>query len=65
LGRYFAERGYRDGARGLALAVMMAFYRALTYIKLWEKYQFEDEPIPARYEKIRKRLLTDWGTTNP
>jgi len=60
--RYAAGRGYKDGARGFSLSVMMAFYRALTYIKLWEKYQFEDDPIPARYEKIRNGLLMDWRT---
>ncbi len=64
-GRYFAGKGYKEGARGFSLSVMMAFYRALTYIKLWEIYQFEDDPIPARYEKIRKRLLTDWGSIKP
>jgi glycosyltransferase involved in cell wall biosynthesis len=62
-GRYFAGKGYKEGARGFSLSAMMAFYRALTYIKLWELYQFEDESIPARYEKIRNSLLTDWRTT--
>jgi hypothetical protein len=64
-GRYFSGKGYKEGARGFSLSVMMSFYRALTHIKLWEIYQFKDDPIPARYEKIRNRLLTDWRTTKP
>lgn len=60
--RYLAGKGYKEGVRGFSLSIMMAFYRALTYIKLWEKYQFENEPIPERYEKIRQRLLTNWRT---
>jgi len=64
-GRYFVGKGYKEGARGFSLSVMMAFYRALTHIKLWEIYQFKDDPIPARYEKIRNKLLTDWRTTKP
>jgi glycosyltransferase involved in cell wall biosynthesis len=62
-GRYFAGKGYKEGTRGFSLSVMMAFYRALTYIKLWEMYQFEDDPILARYEKIRNTLLKAWRVT--
>jgi len=63
--RYLAGKGYKEGVRGFSLSVMMAFYRALTYIKLWEKYQIENDPIPERYEKIRQKLLTTWRTTKP
>jgi glycosyltransferase involved in cell wall biosynthesis len=55
--RYVGGKGYRDGIRGFSLAVMMAFYRALTYIKLWERYEFRGEPAATKYERIRTRIL--------
>jgi len=58
--RYFKGKGYRNGVRGFSLCLMMAFYRALSYIKLWEKYQFQDEPVNARYERIRQDVLAGW-----
>jgi hypothetical protein len=59
-GRFVVGKGYKDGVRGFVLSVMMAFYRALSYIKLWERYQFEHDPVAGRYEKIRQKLLADW-----
>jgi glycosyltransferase involved in cell wall biosynthesis len=64
-GRYISQKGYKEGLRGFSLSVMMAFYRALTYIKLWEMYQFADDPIPVRYEHIRNLLLTNWREQRP
>ncbi len=64
-GRYISGKGYKEGVRGFALSVMMAFYRALSHIKLWEKYQFENEAVPERYEKIRQVLLSAWKSTKP
>jgi hypothetical protein len=46
--RYVTGKGYKEGVRGFALSVMMAFYRVLSYIKLWERYQFEKNPFSAR-----------------
>ncbi len=60
LGRYLKGKGYRDGARGLSLCLMMAFYRALSFVKLWEKREFADDPVAAKYEKIRTRILSGW-----
>ncbi len=34
--RYVKLKGYKDGIVGLILALMMAFYVQLSYIKLWE-----------------------------
>ena len=39
--RYIKLRGYKDGLIGLFLAVMMAFYTQVSYIKLWEIYNRE------------------------
>jgi (heptosyl)LPS beta-1,4-glucosyltransferase len=64
-GRYVVGKGYKDGVRGFVLSVMMAFYRALSYIKLWERYQFENVPVLARYEKIRQAILMKWKAEKP
>ena len=61
-GRYIKGKGYRDGVRGFALSSMMAFYRVLTHIKLWERYEFRDDPVEARYGRLRNSLLDQWKT---
>lgn len=58
LARYLKGRGYRDGMRGLALCLMMAFYRALSLIKLWEMDQ--NLSPEARYERIRQEVRAGW-----
>ncbi len=58
--RFFSGKGYKDGVRGFSLCLMMAFYRALSYIKLWEKHQFKDEPVSSIYERIRQDVLSGW-----
>ena len=58
--RFFRGNGYRNGVQGFSLCLMMGFYRALSYIKLWEKYQFQDEPVSSLYEGIRKDVLSGW-----
>lgn len=35
---FVSYRGYRDGVLGLILALLMAFYTQLSYMKLWEAY---------------------------
>jgi len=59
-GRYVKGKGYRDGVRGFALSAMMTFYRILTYIKLWELREFQDDPVESRYERLRCKLIEDW-----
>lgn len=34
--RYFAQAGWKDGYRGLAVSVIWAMYVAITYLKIWE-----------------------------
>ncbi len=58
--RYLPGRGYREGVRGLALALMMAFYRALTWIKVWELHTFKDDPVTERYKRMRDEILKEW-----
>jgi hypothetical protein len=59
-GRYVKGKGYRDGVRGFALSAMMAFYRVLTHIKLWELHEFRDDPVSDRYSRLRQRLIDAW-----
>ena len=50
--------GWRDGQRGLHLAVMMAFYRALTHAKMAERVREGDsQRVQSRYEEIKRRLI--------
>lgn len=58
--RYLFGKGYRDGARGFSLSIMMAFYKALTYIKLWEMHEFHNESQDKIYLSIKKRVLDSW-----
>lgn len=64
-GRFIKGKGYRDGVRGFSLCLMMAFYRALSFIKLWEKYQFREVPANVHYERIKQALLTEWKGEEP
>jgi glycosyltransferase involved in cell wall biosynthesis len=59
-GRFFKAKGYRDGVRGFSLSLLMVFYRALSHIKLWENHQFKDDPVVARYERIKQNVLAGW-----
>lgn len=38
---YIKHRGYKDGLVGLFLALLMAFYTQVSYMKLWEIYDRE------------------------
>ncbi len=35
--RFFADKGYKDGAHGLVLALLQVFYNLLVYMFVWEK----------------------------
>jgi glycosyltransferase involved in cell wall biosynthesis len=64
-GRYIKGKGYKDGVRGFSLSMMMAFYNALTYVKLWERYEFKDDSVGARYDRLRCNLLNEWNNRRP
>jgi len=55
--RYFTQMGFKDGYRGFFLSFMMGFYRALTYIKLWEAWVYRENPVDETYNRIRKNIL--------
>lgn len=59
-GRYVKGKGYRDGVRGFALSTLMAFYRILTYIKLWEMREFHDDSVDNRYDRLRCKVVEEW-----
>lgn len=59
--RYVTEKGRAEGPRGLSLSLMMAFYRALAYIKLWELREFAGEPVRELYASRRREVLAGWG----
>lgn len=59
-GRFVKGRGYSEGPRGFSLSLMMAFYRALSFIKLWEKQEFAKEPVRSLYDRERRAILDGW-----
>ncbi|MCK4545999.1 MAG: radical SAM protein [Candidatus Eisenbacteria sp.] len=52
-----------DGVHSLVLAVSMAYYRFLTWAKLWEKQGYPQEPLPADIADLVK-LILDPGTAD-
>lgn len=58
--RFVAGKGYSEGPRGFSLSLMMAFYRALTHIKLWERQEFAKEPVRDIYDRLRRGILAGW-----
>jgi len=42
---YFAEKAYKDGLHGLALAFFQAFYSFCTFVKVWEMRGFEAKDV--------------------
>ncbi len=42
LRRFFLQKGYKDGAHGLILSLLMSFYHLVVFAKLWEINKFKD-----------------------
>ena len=59
-GRFVRGKGYSEGPRGFSLCLLMAFYRALTFIKLWEMREFSGEPVESVYDRERRAILAGW-----
>ncbi|MCM2267375.1 MAG: glycosyltransferase family 2 protein [Elusimicrobiales bacterium] len=59
--RYFPRGGYSEGVRGFSLCLMMAFYRALSYIKLWELLALPGGTARDLYSSERAAVLKGWG----
>lgn len=45
IGRFFAQKGYKDGFHGLMLSFLMAFYHFVVFATIWEKKKFVDEDV--------------------
>lgn len=57
---YVSNRGWRDGWRGLALALLMASYRSVAKLKLLELQENGSlESVRKKYDVIRSQLLID------
>ena len=41
--RFFAGRGYKDGAHGLVLSLLQSFSELVVYLKVWQVEGFKDE----------------------
>ncbi len=51
LGRFFANKGYKDGLHGLALSMLQAFMFLLQYIYIWELQEYKDQEISLKVLK--------------
>ncbi len=41
--RFFAEKGYKDGAHGLYLSLLMAVYHLIVFLRVWEAKSYPEE----------------------
>jgi glycosyltransferase involved in cell wall biosynthesis len=48
LGRYFANKGYKDGLHGLVLSLLQAFSFLIMYLKVWEIEKFTEHTISLK-----------------
>lgn len=69
INRFFAQSGYKDGLHGLVLALLMAFYHLVVFVKIWEKQDFKEvnqnnflSKVEGEIVKI-KRELNYWLLT--
>lgn len=59
--RLIKTKGYKDGYRGFFLCLMMGFYRTLTYIKLWENWQYKDVPVEVNYNELKDKIIKKYS----
>ena len=60
ISRYIWLKGYKDGPRGLFVSIMMAMYRMLTFIKLWELREYPADGIRAQYDEMKKKVINEY-----
>ena len=60
--RYISQKGFKDGYRGFFLSLMMGFYRALVYIKLWEFCQDENCTSQYYYNKRKEEIIEGYSS---
>lgn len=58
LGRYFANKGYKDGLHGLVLCILQAISFFIMYLKVWEIQKFTQTDVNI---KLLKSLKNDSG----
>lgn len=51
LSRFFAGEAYKDGTHGLALSLLQAWVKLLTYLKVWENQNYEQKSLEPRWAK--------------
>ncbi|HNS95281.1 MAG TPA: hypothetical protein PKG71_04925, partial [Candidatus Woesebacteria bacterium] len=42
ISRFFADKGYKDGAHGFVLALLQAFYYILVFLNVWERQGYKN-----------------------
>lgn len=57
LGRFFANKGYKDGLHGLALSFLQAFSFLLVYLKVWEKEGFKQQELNVSEVEVETKLV--------
>lgn len=51
LSRFFAGEAYKDGTHGLALSLLQAWVKLLTYLKVWEQQNYEQKSLEPRWAR--------------
>ncbi len=51
LSRFFTGEAYKDGTHGLALSLLQAWVKLLTYLKVWEEKNYEQKSLEPRQVK--------------
>jgi glycosyltransferase involved in cell wall biosynthesis len=54
--RYIRLRGYTDGVMGFFVSVLMAVYRTVACIKLWEMERNTERP-PGNFDRLKKQII--------
>lgn len=64
LSRYFSDRGYKDGAWGLALSLLQGFSELIFYLKIWQAEKFSMQKMElgevVAEMRARERDLHYW-----
>jgi glycosyltransferase involved in cell wall biosynthesis len=55
--RYVKMKGYKDGPRGLFVSILMGIYRMVSYFKLWELYENNNQTVLEKYNKIKREMI--------
>ncbi len=51
LSRFFSGEAYKDGTHGLALSLLQAWVKLLTYLKVWEEQNYEQKSLEPKWAK--------------